>query len=201
MSAPNTSRPELSPRQNNQTNSLLFSVHENSTFITINDDFYGLRNVSYFVVSDGLAIIDGDVVYGREKDLLAHQVNHDTQLSHKKARAFSAPNTWPEAKISYKYVSDAVQSQLSPYVDEAIQRWKRGAPYLTFSQILPNSNSAMNGVVTISANDCDGCHAKIGYANDDLRMNLQQDCPKSPGYCRSDEATHEFGHVLGKKDF
>ena len=200
MSAPNANRPTLSPRQNDNTSSPLCPIHKNSTVITIHDDLYGLRNVSYFVVGDEWAIIDGDVVYGREKDLLAHQVNHnDTRLGYKKARAFSLPNTWPEAKIRYKYSSDAVQSQLSPYVDEAIRRWVMGAPYLTFSQILPNSDSAMNGVITISAADCDGCHANIGYANAGLRMNLQQHCPSKPGHCGSSEATHEFGHVLGKK--
>src|SRR5437667_3967270 len=41
--------------------------------IEINDAYYGRRNVSYFVSQVGLAVIDGDVVYGTEKELLANR--------------------------------------------------------------------------------------------------------------------------------
>ena len=143
-------------------------------------------------------MIDGDVVYGTLQDLIAHTIDNSSDGS-VHARAFSAPNTWPNAVITYKYDSDATELVLGSIVSEAIQRWRDGAPYLTFTATSPNGPEPTNGIVTITSKDCDGCHATIGFlASNPLSMNLQQDCPGNPGVCGADEANHEFGHVLGK---
>lgn len=65
----------------------------------------------------------------------------------------------------------------------------------------PNGAGGINGVVTIQGNTCDGCIASWGYDNSPRRMNLQTSCGSATGVagmCGVDEATHEFGHLLGK---
>jgi hypothetical protein len=179
-------------------NSPIYPSNKTLTTVTISDDFYGTRNVSYFVSSNGLAIIDGDVVYGTVQDLLQHTIENSTAGNAEAKRAFSASNVWPSPNITYKYDSDDTERRIAPIVIEAIRRWNVGAPYLTFSAVSPNSAHAVDGIVTINATDCDGCHASIGFASSgSLFMNLQQDCNKTGLGCFADEATHEFGHVLG----
>jgi hypothetical protein len=178
-------------------NSPIYPVNKTLTTVTISDDNYGTRNVSYFVTSNGLAIIDGDVVYGTVQDLLQHTIENSTAGNANGKRAFSASNVWPSPVITYKYDSDDSERQLSSIVNEAIRRWNVGAPYLTFTRASPNGPDPVDGVVTISVGDCDGCHAAIvGFTpTGSLAMNLQQHC--SDGTCTPDEATHEFGHVIG----
>jgi hypothetical protein len=179
-------------------NSPIYPVNKTLTIVTINDDFYGTRNVSYFVTSNGLAIIDGDVVYGTVQDLIQHTIENSTVGNVKAKRAFSASNVWPSPVITYKYDSDDTEQQLGSIVSEAIRRWNVGAPYLTFTAATPNGPDPIDGVVTISVGGCHGCHASIGFASTgSLFMGLQQDCDS--GTCTADEATHEFGHVLGMK--
>jgi hypothetical protein len=173
----------------------------NKTFhaIKIFDELYGLRNVSYWVASSGLAIIDGDVVYGTEEELLANEFNETALVVEK--RAFSGPGGWPAATVTFKYESDAAESAISSVVNAAIAVWTATASYLTFTQ-LANSDALDPGVITISANDCDGCHANRGFdASRGLKMNLQQACSSTGEFCGVDEAVHEFGHVLGMKTF
>jgi hypothetical protein len=171
----------------------------NKTFevMTIFDEIYGLRNVSYWITSTGLAVIDGDVVYGTEEELLSKEFNETALIVEK--RAFSAPSIWPAATITFRYNSDAAETAVSAVVNAAIAVWTTAAPYLTFTQ-LANSDALIPGVLTISADDCDGCHADLGFDATRARtMNLQQTCSSSPGICGVDEAVHEFGHLLGKR--
>jgi hypothetical protein len=164
--------------------------------MTTFDELYGLRNVSYWIASSGLAIIDGDVVYGTEAELLSNEFNETALILEK--RAFSAPSIWPAATVTFKYRSAAAETAVSSIVNAAIAVWTTSASYLTFTQ-LPNSDALIPGVLTISADDCDGCHANLGFDAARARtMNLQQTCSSSPGFCGVDEAVHEFGHVLGK---
>jgi hypothetical protein len=82
----------------------------NKTFraITIFDELYGLRNVSYWITSSGLAIVDGDVVYGTEEELLSNEFNEPTLVVVK--CAFSGPGVWPAATVTFKYSSDAAET-------------------------------------------------------------------------------------------
>ena len=63
----------------------------------------------------------------------------------------------------------------------------------------PNTPAPTNSVITTTGNDCDLCNADVGFdAANAHFMNLQQNCSVVFGFCGPDEATHEFGHVLGK---
>lgn len=163
--------------------------------IEIEDAYYGRRNVSYFVSQAGLAVIDGDVVYGIEKELLANRYD-PKNLDRVYPAAFSVRESWPDATVKYKYDSDGTQTLLSDIVPVAISRWQTVAPYLIFPKQSPNSATPQNGVLTISANAGDGCHSDIGYRNAPMTMNLQRDNPTSC-VCCPNQATHEFGHLLG----
>ncbi|PPR06721.1 hypothetical protein CVT24_013041 [Panaeolus cyanescens] len=172
----------------------------NATFLTIFDDRYGYRNVSYFV-RNGLAIIDGDVAYGPVQNLLANKFDLKDAGKRRRASSVYAGSgfTWPNGNITYRYDSDGTELSVSSFVNDAIARWTKEAPYLTFFQ-LDNIAKPENGVLLITSNVCDGCWATLGYANVPLFMNLQQGCKTpgwDPGACDSDVTTHEFGHVLG----
>jgi len=164
----------------------LYPLDKNITVATIWDDFSGERNVSYFTTAEGLAIIDGDVIYGTE-----------AQLLNSNFRSFSVLQPWPAATVLYKYDTASTAAVLTPIVNTAIARWQLGSPYLNFQQ-LSDSVIPVNGVLTISSNDCQGCNASPGFdASESRHMNLQRICPANPGSCGPDEATHELGHVLG----
>jgi len=182
----------------NDTSSPIY-VNKNTTLILINDPVYGTRNVSYWATDDGLAIIDGDVIYGRLDDLLSRSLTGPQDVS-KRAHSVYAPNTWPSATVTYKFDSATTESTLSAIVNGAIANWIAKAPYLTFTKVA-NSAVGENGVVMIQAPACGGCNSAIGFANVPLTMNLQQTCPTAPGSCGVAEATHEFGHLLGEFTF
>lgn len=167
----------------------LYPTDKNITVVAIWDELYGERDVAYFTTSRGLAIIDGDVVYGSEARLLERRLRPPANSL--KERAFSTGQPWPNAEVLYKYDATSATSGIVSAVNDAIARWHVQSPYLRFTR-LHDGSVPINGVLTISSND-GGCHANIGYAaNEPLFMNLEQ-----PG-CDADVATHEFGHVLGK---
>ena len=166
------------------------------TLLPIRDSFYGTRNVSFYVVND-MAIIDGDVIYGTVNQLRAQDLTRNPQIQEGRAFSLLSSAAWPGATIAYRYDSDDTATALVPIVDAAITRWRNLAPFLTFTRLLPNSDAAANGVTTIRATQCGGCNSHIGWANAPRGMNLQQDCPAVPGWCGVNEATHEFGHLLG----
>ena len=172
------------------------AADRNLTLLSIRDAKYGSRDVSYFVVED-MAIIDGDVIYGSVEQLRAQDVRRNPQVEESRAFSVLSSGAWPSATITYRYESDATATALIPIVDAAIARWRATAPYLTFTRLTPNSAAAANGVTTIKATECGGCNSHVGFANAPRTMNLQQSCPSSPGWCGVNEATHEFGHLLG----
>ncbi|KAL9615548.1 MAG: hypothetical protein Q9167_000061 [Letrouitia subvulpina] len=160
--------------------------------IKINDPLFGDRQVSYFVTSNNLAVIDGDVIYGPVSSLLAHRSGAKT----KGKRAFSGTPTWPNAEVKYRYDSASTASKIQNLVNDAISDWQSAAPWLRFTR-LPDSATWSNGILTITSNDCDGCHATLGYsANEALHMNLGTNAACGDS-CGGPVALHEFGHVLG----
>lgn len=173
--------------------------NRDTTVIRIQDD-HGVRNVACSTTPDGYAITNGDVIYGTVEDLLSHQVSDDFQPS-LSARAFSVrpTNGWPNGIIPYRFDSDSGEQAMKDVVNVAIAHWLANAPYLTFTQVRPNSAKPNGDVLTISTLPCSGCNAVIGHNNDIQIMHLQRSCDRANAgyYGRVDDATHEFGHVLG----
>ena len=178
----------------------LYQRHK-TTAIRIQDKILGERDVAYYLTPQGQAIIDGDIRLGTEADLLARKVSNTSSNSTSLInRSFSTflQFAWPNSVVFYKYDSDATQNRLKPTVDAAIARWRNAAPYLVF-QPVRNDAVPIGGVLLIRESDC-GCHCNVGYdASAGHIMNLDQGLnPLCKGGCGIDEATHEFGHALGK---
>lgn len=189
-------------------------MHQNLTSLPISDVTYGVRNVSYYVTSTGHAVIDGDVLYGTEEELLQNSLGNRATV---RVRSVSIRSDmrWDNGNVIYKYTSNEVETKVKSIFEGAIQRWSTAAPYLRFTK-LANGNVSSSGVIIIMANDCDGCHSSVGVMTSDMRMNLQQACNSVGTYpstkkdlfipylqtsvstCGTDEATHELGHALGK---
>ena len=139
--------------------------------VRINDPLFGNRPVSYYVTSNNLAIIDGDVAYGPVSSLIAHSSAAKTKTK----RAFSGQPVWPNAEVRYRYDSATTASAIQHLIDDAINDWRTAAPWLRFTR-LPHSPAWANGILTITSNNCDGCHASPGYSPDSpLHMNLGMD--------------------------
>ena len=160
--------------------------------VRIDDPVFGKRPVSYYVTSNNLAVIDGDVIYGPVSSLLAAS----SGAKAKGKRAFSGEPSWPNADVRYKYDSAATASKIKPLIDAAIDDWQTAAPWLRFTR-LPDSAAATNGMLTITSTDCDGCNANLGYdANAPRYMNMGTNAACGDS-CGGPVALHEFGHVLG----
>ena len=86
--------------------------------LEIRDPNFGHRNVSYSVTDTGLAILDGDIIYGPVEKLLAHRANDSVD-----DLSYSFGNPWPSATVMYKYIDDAIETQLKDLVNTAIARW------------------------------------------------------------------------------
>jgi len=173
--------------------------------LTIRDDVYGTRNVSYFKTIDELAIIDGDIVYGTVEHLLSKDIrrwNPNDQTHSLSKRAFSGLRSvaWPNGVVRYQFDSDEGESQMKDIVDGAIARWLESAPYLTFKQILPNSPITAPGVLSVRVAVCGNCGASLGYSEQETQMMvLEPSCPSIPlSHCNVSDVTHELGHVLGE---
>jgi hypothetical protein len=191
---------------NNDTESALFDIPPGANVTTVHIlDANGERNISYYE-SNGYAIVEGDVAYGTTAELLSNAVPADGANSSRRALPLDArahsifPNgpKWPDAKVFYKYDSPETASQVSVWINVAISRWQAKNPFLEFIEVSPPSPVGVSGVVTITAFECGGCYATVGYSSSPgLVLNLQQKCGASSAGCFSNEATHEIGHVLG----
>ena len=174
-------------------------IYPNNSVTTVRiRDENGERNVAYFLTSTGYAVIGGDIIYGTEEEFNRAIVNgsYDRKLKRRelitrKKRSNSiwpnSPLLWPGNTILYKFESAAVATQLSTIVNTAIGRWTSQVPCLRFV-LQPPSAVPSVGVVTIY--NTDGCSANVGHTPFTKAMHL------GPG-CGENEATHEWGHVLG----
>jgi len=178
------------------------NARNRSTVISIQDEIYGRRNVSYFIVGEH-AVIDGDVVYGTVERLRSKAIRGNGPRSHENRAFIVSPDNggkpWPGGVITYRYESDAAEAAVKSIVDTAISRWLAVAPWLTFTRLTPNNAVGNNGMVTIRNPSCGGCSAHVGYwAGFPTVLNLQSQCGSSSGACHAGSAAHELGHTLGK---
>lgn len=158
------------------------------------DSFYGVRNVTYTETDSGLAIIDGDVVYGTVDELRAHEYSA-SQADVFQNLAFSVPTAaWPNATIFYKYDSDVTEELLRPATEEAMRRWTKMVPYLKFIRMRSNFGSLVSNVITIINDPFKYCSSSIGYGQSTvLVMN------SVPDNCGVGGLVHELGHTLGSR--
>lgn len=170
--------------------------------VTIKDPARGIvRDVSYRVGTNGLAIIDGDVVFGTEQQLLnsivrkkkRDEVELEATSSQVGSRSFSNDVAVPGGVVPFFFNSVADQTALLAIVNGAIARWTNLTPYLVFKNLGVYSPNMFG--INITSNDV-GCYTSDNVLNKffgQWHMNLNKT------FCGVDQATHEFGHALGEQ--
>jgi len=127
------------------------------------------REISWFYLSNGLVVYDGDIIFGTTAEFndalvnITHSPNdpslsrrHDIPSQGLAKRAYSEwppPNVrlWPGGIVFYRYFDSSVEFAVSAAVDSAISIWKNAVPCIHFVR-LPNNPSpgGASGIVTIA---------------------------------------------------
>ncbi len=133
------------------------------------------RTVAYTVTTHGNAVIDGDIIFGTEADLLNAAV-HPSLVK----RAFSLTSTsakkWPGGKVLYKYEPGLDSGHIN-YFQEGVKVWTDRLPFLKFEY----SNDPTARTVRASG----GNSSPVGCCGGDIEL-----CPT----CNPRSARHEIGH-------
>lgn len=125
------------------------------------DRYQRLRKVSYST-SNGVVIIDDDVVYGTEEEFsdaveAAKQVRTNPGLgSHGQRRALSwvpVTNAWPGAEVLFAYENEAAKSAAGDVLRQGMEVWKGKAPFLKFTEESYREKGKL-GVLVIMAKEC-----------------------------------------------
>lgn len=153
-------------------------------------DVLGNRTVSYFLIGD-LAILEGDLAYGTEADLLSKAVGNVQSRRSNSIFATGDPSgdVWPANTVIYKYVDLAFRAQFKTAVDAAIKRWTDAHPCLKFEERDPSASPI--GIITIKPGGFPGVcwygpGPKPGYhPGTAMAMGLVIGCG-------ANEITHEF---------
>jgi hypothetical protein len=159
----------------------LFNLEVNLRTVQISDA-RGNRSVGYYV-NNGYAIVEGDVVYGTEADLLAHVVGSSSsnstipRMRRRSKSIFRNSNEWPGGTVLYQYESAAMKSAFQPAVDGAIAKWTSLVPCLHFKE-QPVGAGSPNGVIVIRAGNpvIPACSAPIGYSSGPMSILLVNGC-------------------------
>ena len=136
------------------------------------------KTVAYFVTDHGNAVIDGDIIFGTEAQLLAAAVNSSI---HK--RAFSeistSPKKWPGGVVYYKWDAGLPDTHKNYFLAGATE-WTNRLPFLKF-QYDPTDSSGIARTVKVGS----GNSSPIGCCGGDIEL-----CPD----CNPRSARHEIGH-------
>lgn len=152
--------------------------------VNTQDDMDGMKSLTHgqrkterfvYYVSNGYAIMDGDIMVGKEKDILKHRKNkpgsrkgkknskhhprdfdmigHDEDfiLIDKRALSIFAEwkeQRWPGAVLTYKFQDEDTEKVLKAAVGEAIAHWLAASPFLKFVQ-LPSKDAYTKGTLLI----------------------------------------------------
>lgn len=178
----------------------------------------GTKQVSWFYTPTGLVAYDGDVIFGTIAEFNQALINitytsgaeNNTNSTNIFRRSYPPPlrhvtqrsdsvwpasaGLWPGGKVYYRYWDDNTETELSQYVDGAINSWTNAVPCISFVK-LPNDNdpSGANGIVTIVAHNPNVGYclaSQIGYGTNSLWMSLD-----TGGGCGIPEVTHEWGEL------
>ena len=166
----------------------------------IEDKHYGEREIAYRI-SDGIAIVDGDIHFGTESDFEAARVDtptlKDPVQPEKRSWSLFSLDVWPNATILYTYPNLTTDIAVHELLNSAIAAWTERAPYLQFIKT-PYTPQPLNGILFVTGLECDGCWGYSGYdANAIMRLHITVRSERCHGGCLDRGATHELGHVLG----
>ena len=170
--------------------------------LTIHDPISGIvRPISYHVDDLGLAIYDGDVIFGTEAKLLANaagvkkrELDPDSnQLISQRSYSINIP--YPDGVIPFFFNTANDQATLAQRVTVAQGRWRKVAPYLLFNDLgVGNPNKKFGINITSQFSGCvTNAAAEFKYFAP-FAMNL------NATNCDADTAVHEFGHTLGEQN-
>lgn len=175
---------------------------KNLTTTTIWDRLYGFREVAYWFTDNGLAIIDGDIIYGTMSDLLAASATAEARLKHPEkfphsGRVDSWEEPWPDRTIRYSYADEADEEALDALIKESFSYWSIFAPGLNIERLPANTPGTRERPVLNVTFVCGVCYTTAdgpGKPRMAISTVNHKGCDKS---CRLAGAIHEFGHVLG----
>jgi hypothetical protein len=136
------------------------------------------RRVSYFV-QQNLAIIDGDVIFGTESELLAHRVPDNGNVTVITRRDKNSPalqrralslsresnQKWPNGRIEYYWESQTTKNaRLNDWL-EATKIWTDRLPFLSFVDMNQfKTLSTVNGPVVLKFDKGSVSSSPIGRA-------------------------------------
>jgi hypothetical protein len=144
------------------------------------------RTLSYFV-SDGLAIIDGDVIYGTEEQIIESSINNSSKRAYS-IWPFENSRKWPFGIIQYQYEDEATASGRGPKFEEAIERWTNKLPFLTFMNLGVNNVPDVN-VLMVRAIEDSTSYSYVGYVPFPEVLLGRPDLPETDYWY-----THSIGH-------
>jgi hypothetical protein len=88
------------------------------------------RTVAYSLSPHGNAVIDDDVIFGTQDDILEAAV-HPSLRKISFSLKSSAIQKWPAGVVLYNYEPGLDQKHIA-YFQEGVQQWEDGLPFLKF---------------------------------------------------------------------
>lgn len=164
-------RPSSTPRNFTTLDIAVFprspSINGSLCNITLSPE---IRTVSYFV-QDKWAIIDGDVIFGTEADILAAAVTSPAvgprdldALARRSISVFPQdPLKWPGGKILYKWGPGLDQARKDVFL-EAAKIWTDRLPFLKFIEStdpMARTITGVNGSINSSPIGCCGKELRL----------------------------------------
>ena len=169
------------------------------------NDTWGVQFVSY-EVHEGLAIVDGDIIYGTQTEFESKIIkdykilnltdapanpegptrrSNSMRIAQRSNSIFpDESGIWPKGVVRFKFANQAAKTMHGPNVQTAINRWKAKAPCLQFSEEKIADWLAWDIVtISITSGKCSTSQAGRGG---DMKMILDPACGPN-------EITHEFG--------
>lgn len=159
------------------------------------------QRLTYFV-EDGLAIVDGDVIFGTEDELLSYSISgnqrrgvqYDSGLAKRSLSIFpySATNRWPGGVVTYKWDSQASKDARLEDWTAAMKLWTDRLPFLRFVDTGVLDPTGVLGIITLrSVTGTGSCSSPLGMARTANGNFMKLDDCGPGGYA------HEIGHTLG----
>jgi hypothetical protein len=131
------------------------------------------ERVSYFTI-DGLAIIEGDIIFGTEADILAHAMPHTKRGEHQGKRsqvtrralsiAKDDVRKWPGAVVEYYWESQATKTAREADFLAACKIWTDRLPWLKFVNKGIKATSTLNGPIVLKLSTKSVSSSPVGRA-------------------------------------